>query len=140
VFPRDEAGTGFAAGPDLLVVASAFGLPDFFATLVGLRTEFRFFDFVADFLTDFLATFFVAGFFAAPFAAFFVFLTTPLLFLERFFDAAAFVVRARGDLRTFFAFFPETFFLGVATTNSSMAQTGLLGWIIGGALPRCFRK
>ena len=45
-----------------------------------------------------------------------------------------------GDLPTFFAFFLEVFFLGVATTNSFMAQTGLLGLIIGGALPRCFRK
>jgi hypothetical protein len=126
----------------LAVVALAFGFPGFFATAVGSGAEARFFDFVflAAFLTDFLAAFFAVGFFAAFFAAFFAFLTTRLLFLARFFDAAALVVRTRGGLRTFFAFFPEVFFLGVATTNSFMARTGLLGLISGGALPRCFRK
>src|SRR6266404_402132 len=109
MFPRAEAGAGFAAGPALPVVASVFGFPDFFATLVCSGAETCFFDFV------FLATDF--------FAAFFALLTTRLLFLARFFDAAALVVRPRGDLRTFFAFFPGVFFLGVATTNSFMAQT-----------------
>src|ERR1700716_2620353 len=138
MFPRGEAGAGFAAGAALLVAALVFGFPDVFGTLVCLGAETRFFDFVffAAFLTDFLPAFFVAGFFAALFA----FPTTRLLFLARFFDAAALVVRARGDLRTFFAFFPEVFFLGVATTNSFMAQTGLLGLIIGGALPHRFRE
>jgi hypothetical protein len=105
--------------------------------LVGLGAETRFFVFVffAAFLTDFRAAFFVAGFLAALFA----FFTTRLLFLARFFDAAL-ADRARGGLRAFFAFFPEVFFLGVATTNSFMAQTGLLGLISGGALPRCFRQ
>src|ERR1700687_2905949 len=138
MFPRDETGAGLAVGPALLVVAPVFGFREFFGMLVCLGTETRFFDFVffAAFLTDFLAAFFVAGFFAV----FFAFLTTRLLFLARFFDAAALVVRARGDLRTFFAFFPEVFFLGVATTNSFMAQTGLLGLIIGAALPHRFRE
>jgi hypothetical protein len=119
MFPRGEAGAGFAAGPALLVVTSVFGFPDFFGTLVCLGVETGFFDFVffAAFLTDFLAAFFVAGFFAGCFA----FLTTRLLFLALFFDAAALVVRARGDLRRFFAFFPEVFFLGAATTNSFRA-------------------
>src|SRR5216684_1530927 len=142
MFPRGEAGAGFAAGPALLAVM-VFGFRDFFGTLVGSGAETRCFDFVffAAFLTDFLAAFFTAGFLAAFFAAFFAFLATALLFLARFFDAAALVDRARGGLRAFFAFFfPEVFFLGVATTNSFMAQTGLLGLISGGALPRCFRQ
>src|SRR5260370_1304805 len=138
MFPRGEAGAGFAAGPVLLAVASGFGFSDFFGDLVGSGAETRLFDFVffAAFLTDFLAAFFTAGFLAA----FFAFLATALLFLARFFDAAALVDRARGGLRAFFAFFPEVFFLRVATTNSFTAQTGLLGLISGGALPRCFRK
>src|SRR5258705_12939138 len=144
MFARGEAGAGFAAGPALPVVASVFGFTGFFATGVGSGAEARFVDFVflAVCLNDFLAVFFAVGFFAAFFAAFFAFLTTRLLFLARFFDAAALVVRARGDdLRTFFAFFPEGFFfLGVATTNSFMARTGLFGLISGGALPRWFRK
>src|SRR6266851_3943015 len=138
MFPRGEAGEGFATGPALLVVV-VFGFRDFFGTLVGSGAETRLFDFVffAAFLIDFPAAFFTAGFLAA----FFAFLTTALLFLARFFDAAALVDRARGGLRAFFAFFfPEVFFLGVATTNSFMAQTGLLGLISGGALPRCFRQ
>src|SRR5258705_12864003 len=134
MFARGEAGAGFAAGPALPVVASVFGFTGFFATGVGSGAEARFVDFVflAVCLNDFLAAFFAVGFFAAFFAAFFAFLTTRLVFLARFFDAAALVVRARGDLRTFFAFFPEVFFLGVATTNSFMAQTGLLGLKSGG--------
>jgi hypothetical protein len=140
MFPRDEAGTGFAAAAVLLAVA-VFGFRDFFGTLVGLGVEACFFDFVffAAFLTDFLAAFLVAGFLAAFFGAFFAFLTTRLLFLARFFDAAL-VDRPRGGVRAFFAFFPEVFFLGVATTNSFMALTGLLGLISGGALPRCVRQ
>jgi hypothetical protein len=140
MFPREEASTGFAAAAVLLAVA-VFGFRDFFGPLVGLGAETRFFDFVffAAFLTDFLAAFFVVGFLAAFLATFFAFLTTRLLFLARFFDAAL-ADRARGGLRAFFAFFPEVFFLGVATTNSFMAQTGLLGLISGGALPRCVRQ
>src|SRR5260370_4943276 len=84
------------------------------------------------------------GFFAAfsPAALFFLFLFIPflaffarrLLLCARFFTADAFAALARAGLRVFFAFrFPEDFFLGVATTNSFMAQTGLLGLIVGGA-------
>jgi hypothetical protein len=125
MFPRDEAGTGFAAEAVLLAVA-VFGFCDFFGMLVGLGAEARCFDFgfFAAFLTDFLAAFLAAGFLATFFVTFFAFLTTRLLFLARFFDAAL-ADRARGGLRAFFAFFPEVF-LGVATTNSFMAQTGLL--------------
>src|ERR1700716_3422542 len=128
---RGEAGAGFAAGAALLVVVSVSGFPDFFGTLVGSGAETRFFDFACfeDFLPDVLAAFFATGFFAGFMAAFLACLTTRLLFLTRFFDAAALVVRARGDLRTFFAFLPDGFFLGVATTNSFMAQTELLGLI-----------
>src|ERR1700716_787319 len=139
---RGEAGAGFAAGAALLVVVSVSGFPDFFGTLVGSGAETRFFDFACfeDFLPDVLAAFFATGFFAGFMAAFLACLTTRLLFLTRFFDAAALVVRARGDLRTFFAFLPDGFFLGVATTNSFMAQTEFSGLIVGGALPRGFRE
>src|SRR3979411_1502068 len=101
MFPRSEVGAGCAAGPALLVVAWVFGFPDFFGTLVCSGIETRLFDFafLAVFLTDLLAGFFAAGFFAAFFAAFFAFLTTRLLFLARFFDAAALVVLPPGDLR-----------------------------------------
>src|SRR5260370_38278704 len=138
MFPRGEAGAGFAVGPVLLAVASVFRFSDFFGNLVGSEAELCCFDFVllAAFLADFPAAFFAAGLFAA----FFAFLTAALLFSARFFGAAG-VDRARGGLRAFFAFFfPEVFFLRVATTNSFMAQTGLLGLISGGALPRCFRQ
>jgi hypothetical protein len=116
---------------------AVFGFRNFFGNLIGSGAETCCFDFVffAAFLTDFLAAFFAAGFLAA----FFAFLTTRLLLLVRFFDAAL-ADRARGGLRAFFAFFPEVFFLGVATTNSFMAQTGLLGLISGGALPRRVRQ
>jgi len=126
---------GFAAAAVLLAVA-VFGFSDFFSALVGLGAEARCFDFgfFAAFLTDFLAAFFAAGFLAT----FLAFLTTRLLFLARFFDATL-ADRARGGLRALFAFFPEVFFLGVATTIP-LAQTGLLGLISGGALPRCVRQ
>jgi hypothetical protein len=80
-------------------------------------------DFAPDFFTDFLAAFFAAGFFAALFAAFLTFLAAPafltarLVFLDRFFKSAALAVRPPDDLRAFFAFLCEAFFLGVATTN-----------------------
>jgi hypothetical protein len=120
---------------------AVFGFCDFFGNLGGSGAETRLFDFVffAAFLTDFLAAFFAVGFLVAFFAVFFAFLTTRLLFLTRFFDAAL-ADRARGGLRAFFAVFPEVFFLGVATTNSFTAQTGLLGLISGGALPRRVRQ
>jgi hypothetical protein len=119
----------------LLIVV--FGFRDFFGALGCVGAEPCGFDFAffAGFLIDFLAAFFVTGFFAVFLRP----LTAGLLFLARFFDAAALVVRARGDLPTLFAFLPEVFFLGVATTNSFMAQTGLSGLIIGAALPRYFR-
>src|ERR1700738_1761670 len=122
--------------------AVAFGFAGFFGTLAGAPAGACVF-FVADVLADFLAAFFVAGFFKVFFAAFLAglaFLTTRLAFLARFFAAAAFAVRTRGDLRTFFAFLREVFFLGVATTNSFMAQPEFSGLIVGGALPRCFRE
>jgi hypothetical protein len=120
---------------------AVFGFCDFFGNLGGSGAETRLFDFVffATFLTDFLAAFFAAGFLVAFFAVFFAFLTTRLLFLARFFDAAL-ADRARGGLLAFIAFFPEDFFLGVGSTNSFTAQTGLLGLISGGALPRCVRQ
>jgi hypothetical protein len=86
-------------------------------------------------VTDFLADFFVVGFFAARFAVFFAFLpgltfltipaflTARLAFLERFPEAAAFADRGPADLRAFFVFVFEVFFLGVATTKSFMART-----------------
>jgi hypothetical protein len=46
-----------------------------------------------------------------------------LVFAARFFATAFLAVAARDDLRTFFAFFLEAFFLAVATTNSFMDQT-----------------
>jgi hypothetical protein len=52
--------------------------------------------------------------------------------LPRFF-VAFLAERARDEARAFFAFgFPTVFFLGVATTNSLMAQTRLSGLIPGG--------
>ncbi|MDP1883168.1 MAG: hypothetical protein Q8K88_09840, partial [Bradyrhizobium sp.] len=60
------------------------------------------------------------------FLAFFpAFFTTRL---ARFFTAAALLARTREALRAFFVFgFLEAFFLGVATTISFIAQTGLPG-------------
>src|SRR5260370_9581420 len=132
MFPRGEAGAGFAAGPVLLAVASVFRFSDFFGNLVGSEAETCCFDFVffAAFLADFPAAFFAAGLFAA----FFAFLTTALLFSPRFFCAAV-ADRARGGLRAFFAFFfPEGFFLRVTTPDFFMAATGFVGLMHGGGL------
>src|SRR5260370_21840833 len=96
MFPRGDAGADSVARLALLVVAPVFGCRDFFGALGCVGVEPRVFDFAffAGFLTDFLAAFFVTGFFAV----FLPLLTTRLLFLARFFDAAASVVRASGDL------------------------------------------
>ncbi len=105
----------------MAVVAAVFGCSDFFGTFDCLATGTGVFAFAvsANFLTDFFLTDFLAAFFATGFfAAFLAFFTAGLLFLARFFDATALVARARADLGAFFAFFPEVFLLGVATTNS----------------------
>ena len=98
----------------------------------------------ADFLGDFSGAFFAAGFFPAVFAVFFavcvavflaVFLAGVLAFLAplwlvlaRFFNAAAFAVPARDDLRAFFALrFFTVRFLAVATTISFIAQNATVG-------------
>jgi hypothetical protein len=98
--------------------------------------------FPAFFTADFLTVFFVA-FLVVFFTVFLAFFTVRLLVFARFFDAAALVARARGDLRAFFALcvlevllevffevffevFLEAFFFGDATTNSFTAQTTFL--------------
>jgi hypothetical protein len=99
----------------------------------------------ADFLGDFAGAFFAAGFFPAVFFAVFfavcaavflavflagvlAFFAARLLVLARFFDAAAFAMPARDDLRAFFALrFLTVLFLAVATTISFIAQNATVG-------------
>jgi hypothetical protein len=99
----------------------------------------------ADFLGDFAGAFFAAGFFPAVFFAVFFavcaavflavflagvlpFFAPRLLVLARFFDAAAFAMPARDDLRAFFALrFLTVLFLAVATTISFIAQNATVG-------------
>jgi hypothetical protein len=95
----------------------------------------------ADFLGDFsgacfAADFFSAVFFAVCFAVFLaVFFAGVLAFFAprwlvwaRFFNAATFAVRARDDLRAFFALrFLTVLFLAVATTISFIAQNATVG-------------
>jgi hypothetical protein len=120
-----------AAGLATAAGAAAFGFAGFFGVLAGAAAEAGVF-FAADFAGDFLATFFAAGFFAALFAGFLAFLaalvfpaflTTRLVFLERFLKAAAFAVRAPAGLRAFFVLLCDVFLLGVATTKSFTART-----------------
>jgi hypothetical protein len=95
----------------------------------------------ADFLGDFAGAFFAADFFPAVFFAvcFAVFsavflagvlavFAPRLLVLARFFNAAGFEVRARDDLRVFFALrFLTVLFFAVATTISFIAQNATVG-------------
>jgi hypothetical protein len=153
-----------ATGGACLVAAPALGLSlgllpadgVFPATLVLFGVELGLFgpaffaDFLGDFSGVFFAAFFPAVFFAVFllvfllvvllvflavfFAVFLAFFTPPLLVLARFFGAAAFAVRARDDLRAFFALrFLTGLFLAVATTISFIAQTRLSGIIAGAA-------
>jgi hypothetical protein len=95
--------------------------------------------FFADFPGDlsgalFAADFFPAVFFVVFFTVFLAFFAPRSLVLARFFSAAAFAVRARGDLRVFFALrFLTVLFLAVATTISFIAQTRLSGIFVGAA-------
>jgi hypothetical protein len=106
---------------------AAITLPDVFSGAVarfatGFLADFE--DLLAGCLAAFFATDFLAAFFAALLTVFFalpVFFTTRLLFAARFLAAAFLAALARGDLRTFFALrFFDSFFFGVATTNSFM--------------------
>ncbi|HEX9589810.1 MAG TPA: hypothetical protein VGA15_18955 [Bradyrhizobium sp.] len=114
-----------------------------FGVALGLFGPAFFADFLGDFSGSFLAAdFFPAVFFAVFFAVFLAgfftvflaFFAPRLLVLARFFSAAAFAVRPRGDLRVFFALrFLTVLLLAVATTISFIAQTRLSGIFAGAA-------
>jgi hypothetical protein len=108
-----------------------------FGVALGLFGPALFADFLGDFSGAFFATgFFPAVFFAVCFAVFLAvflagvlaFFAPRLLVLARFFNAAAFAVRARDDLRVFFVLrFLTVLFLAVATTISFIAQNATVG-------------
>jgi hypothetical protein len=140
-----------ATGGAGFVLASALGLSlgllpageVFPATLVLFGVALGLFGpaLFADFLGDFSGAFFAADFFPAVFfavcfavflAVFFAgvlaFFALRWLLLARFFNPAAFAVRARDDLRDFFALrFLTVLFLAVATTISFIAQNATVG-------------
>ena len=141
MFPRDAAGAAFVTGVTFALAVSGLGFAIAFLAARGcFGAETGVFDFAflagflidEGFLIDFLEALFAADFFAGFFAVFFAFFAAVLLFLARFFDAAA--LAARGDSFFVFFFF-EVFFLE-ATANSFMAQTRWLGLMVSGALYR----
>ena len=109
----------------LLAAGGAFAA---MAGLFGVAPGLFGFVLPADFLDEVLEDFFAALVFLAAFLAFF---TAGLAFLASFLTAVAFLARARGDLRAFFAIFLAVaflvVFLGEATTISFTAQTRLFG-------------
>src|SRR6266851_2552805 len=110
MLPREEAAAGLALATGFSVAMAVFVFAPVVLTALscfGAETGFFGFAFFAGFPNGFLAVFFAA----VVFAVFFDFFAATLVFLARFFEAAALAAE------TFFAFF---FFEGFfrATTNS----------------------